>query len=368
MRNNSIFDIKVNLNDILNQIPKLSSDEKTQGQVFMIGNDPKLPEETNNYLSPNEIIGFVGTSGLRLLSIASKLNSSKDRKEKVIPQIIILDNSESVCLFWTEIKNFFYIIKNKDEFQKHFALKLKDLEQYAKQDVLKDINEKTPYLTQDVTKYLTDLFNAYGFDHIKEIITKAIIVCQSWTNSNVFVQLEKIFNLLEIKKICLYPSNIGIEVICNENSESVKNTLLKNMMFLKPYLSIHSDYCRCHRKPEKIFLFDQKSNLELTINNYKMKFLTDCSPEKTLEKNKTIDNIFTLNILFKTIPKEDQMLFRGFLSHTILDELKQFHQALLRFISTNEIDHAIGVIEKNIYHMKNENKNSCQSQSPSNRN
>lgn len=235
--------------------------------AFVIGNDPLMPAELDNYREPDKKIALIATSGMRAVSIACQLGNSQ-----LIPKIIIVDNSSQVYQFWRAMQLFIADDQQagtEDLFEKNLAgflaenktllrnLPVDKLERFCTEDV--------KYPKQDIPAYFKELFDAYGFDHVRKIILHASVFEQSWIENSVFVKLKNILEYLEIDKIYVYASNI-VSSIKNHDD---KSQVLKNIEFMAPVMSIHTDKCRKHRYPEKVILATNQSVSSLHARFFK---------------------------------------------------------------------------------------------------
>ena len=83
------------------KINQLTAENSTDYSTFVIGNDPKMPAELNNYHEFSDKIALVATSGMRAVSLACKLGNSVQT-----PKIILVDNSLQVIAFWKAMQIF----------------------------------------------------------------------------------------------------------------------------------------------------------------------------------------------------------------------------------------------------------------------
>jgi hypothetical protein len=99
------------------------------------------------------------------------------------------------------------------------------------------------------------LFAVYGFEYIRKIVMNTIVKMQSWENAELFGKLKNIFNRTDVTQIVMYPSNIVASYTLEKNSEII-NSILQNIKLLNPVVTIHTDLCGRHLKPEKVFLVE----------------------------------------------------------------------------------------------------------------
>src|SRR3990167_7297769 len=79
----------------------LQEAQKKDYPVFVVGNDPVMPDELAQYQEPHNQIALIATSGMRVVSIACQLSNARQA-----PKIILVDNSKQVCEFLRKIRYF----------------------------------------------------------------------------------------------------------------------------------------------------------------------------------------------------------------------------------------------------------------------
>ena len=96
------------------QIKGLSSSEEVSYPAFPLGNDPeiKLKKQDNK-----GAVAIIATSGVRSVLLACQLGDKHNKK--IIPKIILVDNSREVHQFWNQIKTFAEENMTEDDFLKN---------------------------------------------------------------------------------------------------------------------------------------------------------------------------------------------------------------------------------------------------------
>lgn len=224
-------------------------------KAYVIGNDPII--DVSKFAASQGPIAMVATSGMRSVQLACQLANKLDKK--LIPKIFIIDNSDQVNKLWKNIKKFFSSCKEEKEFEKNiasFLLKNKelyhDLEKYSFLEDFSEESKEVKYHDQNIAGFFKNLFANYGYDYVRAIILNATLIKQSWTDENVFKKLKNAFDFLKIKQVYTYVSNIAF---CVDEMEPEKlDILLANIASIHPALSIHTNYCHQHHKPDKVFL------------------------------------------------------------------------------------------------------------------
>lgn len=237
------------------QIKPLQTSELNSYATFIVGNDPVMKALGSYSNTDNSKIAFIGTSGVRSISLACKIAGCKD----IVPKIIMIDNSLEVIQFWRNMRHF---IRGKTE-QKfleqfpHFLSRnhalYRDIDAYA----LKKHNTKdVTYLNQNPHNFFKALIKKYGFDYIAKTICHAAVIPQSWTNSDVFIKIKNILSYQKINKIYMYPSNIATCI----KDEKLRAKMLKNIETFAPTLAIHTDCCELHEIPENVYLLENNNS------------------------------------------------------------------------------------------------------------
>ncbi|MGQ3889412.1 IQ calmodulin-binding motif-containing protein [Legionella sp. CNM-1927-20] len=235
----------------IRQLPK---QELQLYPILIKGNDPELSKEQASELPRHhkgEKIALIGTSGMRSVEFACQLSAG-------IPKLIILDNSIQVTLFWRKTREIIAEATNQADF-------LKALETYISQDCdkldltlypfghrsSKKLNK--PSHTIEEFAYLEYLFNKYGFERIKEIISNMSIIKQSWADKDVLVKIKNILTYSDITTIYAYPSNI-VAYMNDDREEAEK--ILQNIQLLNPEIAFHTDSVYFNgegSRPEKFY-------------------------------------------------------------------------------------------------------------------
>lgn len=220
-------------------------------KAFVIGNDPTISLQMDQYCDPGEKIAIVGTSVMRVVLLASQLSDFTH-----IPKIFLIDNSAQVTAFWKAIRDFLrdetlagdvgLFMGNLPAFltsTKHLYI-----ESYAK-----------------IFTFFSGLIRAIPYDLMKKIICHATVLKQSWEHKDTFEKIDNVLKLHGIKKVFIYPSNIVPYV-----RDKVKaDRILENIESLSPVLSIHTDLCGFHGFPEKVFFFTNQNPHHVSSSLFK---------------------------------------------------------------------------------------------------
>lgn len=263
LNTNPEFSINPDINDIVTiqksirgfldrrkyRIQELQNYQLESYKTFVVGNDPYMPNELNNYHNDNEKISLVATSGMRAVSLACKLGNQANT-----PKIILIDNSSQVCEFWQLLRDFI-----EDDTKAGTArLFMNNLVHFLKQheDLYRQIpataykrNGDVKYLNQDIRVYFYSLIKKYNYKYVRDVIKHTSIIKQSWADPQVFVKVKNILSYLGINQIYMYPSNI---VSCIDDKYT-RNQILKNIEKMTPTLAIHTNDGE-FGYPDKVFL------------------------------------------------------------------------------------------------------------------
>lgn len=201
--------------------------------VLITGNDPcikRLPRH-----NADETVALVGTSGMRSIEIACRLSNGHVK-------LIIIDNSRQVTSFWRAAREIMMLSNTEDQF-------LKELNTYLKISHC----SRNSCLTKEESHYLKALIDYFGLGKIKQIMTSAVVLGQSWGDTAVIIKVKNVLAHLEIQYTYAYVSNIVSYLACrNENAEAQK--VLENIQRLEPYIAIHTDLIPKKQCPENLFL------------------------------------------------------------------------------------------------------------------
>ena len=235
-------------------IQHLREDQQESYLTFVVGNDPWMPPSLDKYNEPNKKVALIATSGMRAVSLACKLGNKKN-----IPKIVVIDNSSKVYKFWYEMREFIKYDKNAATAE----LFLKNLPSFlsSHKNLYRDLQDKCvfsdappgiKYLNQNINIYFNELIEEYGYDYVRAVILHDSLIKQSWADENVFVKVKNILAYQGIDTIYMYPSNM---VACIQDPE-IRDQVLENIANANPVLSIYTDYCQIHRRPENVYLLE----------------------------------------------------------------------------------------------------------------
>jgi hypothetical protein len=259
------------------KVNHLTNDQQVSYLTFVVGNDPLMPSSLDSHRQSDKKIAIIGTSGMRVVSLACKLGNTRHT-----PKIILVDNSKEVYEFWYRAREFLSndnLAATKELFLDNLPSFLRTNQHLFRQlpddCYASEAPNDTKYLNQNIGIYFSALIRKYGFDYVRSVVCHASLVKQSWADSGTFESLKNILEYLEIDKIYAYPSNI---LACiNSKAERVK--IVENLTKLNPCLSIHTDYCSYHGFPENVYLVDSKTPRHVTDNLF---HLHEKSEDETL--------------------------------------------------------------------------------------
>lgn len=203
----------------------------TDYPLYILGNDPEI---TGLSVYPvGETLALVGTSGFRSLFIAYALSEG-------ITKLIILDNSRYVTGFWRAARNIIEISSDSSIF-------LASLKNYLVTNHF-SVSGDIDLRFTEIALLMRDL----DFDKTRQIITRTVVIGQSWANQDLMVKLKNILSYNKIQKIYAYPSNIVAYMDKLNGCETDK--ILQNIQVLNPVIAIHSDMI--NQRPRNIFLLN----------------------------------------------------------------------------------------------------------------
>ena len=228
----------------------------TNYEIFIVGNDPIINRtELKKFATLQEKVALVGISGLRSLSLICDLGNKTN-----IPKLIIVDNSSKVIRFWRKLRTMVTesTFIDKEDFIRCFQVFLIQ-NQSLTHNLFKDINipdvqNKNPlFENQNPLLFMRTLIEEHGLNHIVSIIKHTTIIGQDWADPHLFSSLKNIIELNGIKRVYAYPSNMQPFLDHKELSHKVPQ-LLKNIHILDPELTITTDLCPLHLRPETVSL------------------------------------------------------------------------------------------------------------------
>jgi|GEM_PF-4845884 hypothetical protein len=235
-------------------INHLSKTEMVSYSTFIVGNDPVMPKELDSFNVQNEKIAIVGTSGMRVVSLACKLGNVQHT-----PKIFLVDNSREVHEFWQAMRNFMQddsLTKTEQDFIMNFPQFLEDYRHLYRpltDLAYKDYNNGATYLNQNPAVFFSALFKKYGYEFVRAIIKHVSLIQQTWEDPLAFDKIKNILSYLGIRKVFVNPTNIWTGYTSSQTGKIA--AFFKNISKLEPTLSIHTDLCNDHGIPENTYLF-----------------------------------------------------------------------------------------------------------------
>ncbi len=234
----------------LHNIPKAP---EVDYEAFLVGNDPVMTGLANYQMT--EHFALIGTSCFRSVAIACSLASKLDKT--IIPKIVIIDSSRQVNEIWRRVQQLFTSCLNAETFQQQLTMLL--IESAYLIRVVDKIFSPHPairYPNQNITKFFQYLFDTYDYDYVRRMILDTLILQHDWENTVVFTSLKNIFHDTDVNQIVAYPSNIVTSYSPQKNPDTIEK-ILRNIDLLKPALTIHTDLCTRHMKPEQALFFTE---------------------------------------------------------------------------------------------------------------
>ena len=222
---------------LLSKIKQLDPDELVSCEAFWMGNDP-IGRDTVAAYHPEKSFLLVGTSMFGAISLACHLTSSA----QLMPDVIIVDISKQVFRCWGMTKEYF---KNNEEID---AIKFVDgfiayLEHHDFHGLSMDVYDSKS--NRVFREFLLRLINDYGFEYIKKMVDKTVIIKQSWGDFNTFNIIREVYDDVDIYA---YPSNIIHSISDTEGQIGVALCIEA----LKPRLSVQTNLL--HGEPTKVYL------------------------------------------------------------------------------------------------------------------
>lgn len=230
-------------------IKQLPSGGLTRCKTFVVGNDPKINLLQEDKCADKQV-AMIATSGLRGLDLICQLGNLKST-----PKLIIVDNSLDVITFWRKLRAMIQADKYNEESEllEKFEAFLKQNEQLYRDlppDLFTQSNQSDlEYENQDPMLFFSGLIKNYGAKYVSDIIRKSTILGQSWTNQTLFASIKNILRLNGIEVTYAYPSNIP-HCVSHKSAELVFESIEK----LSPALSIFTNLCPTHHRPDKVIL------------------------------------------------------------------------------------------------------------------
>ncbi len=264
----------------------LEDKDLTDYQLNIVRNNLGESDLSKYKAKDDEQVALIGTSSIRSLLYACKLGTSN---KEIIPVVIIIDNSKNVYEFWKGLRE--YVNEGgKGSDQESFLNNLSDfLDVHLKKSADSRYQAKV---------FFTNLFNNYGFEYVKSIISATVFIKQRWEDTDTFSKLNTTLDELEIKKRVLYPSNIVSYMNDVANDPRVGRRILENIALLKPELSIHSNLASGERATE-VYLCEDQTPRAIEEQLYRQQKLSPFSkpphvPQEFLPEEGTINSFWEL--------------------------------------------------------------------------
>ena len=205
---------------------------------FLFSNDPIEPmihgiDYSRFAATPAMVIGI---SVMRSVEITALIEAQKVGDAST--SLVIIDNSNEVHQLWAALKTIF---KNKT--QKDFLIDMKRFfDDYGTRNLYRGSAD------ENLTNF-EELFKAYGYENIRLIIRKTVLIKQTWSNVNLFQSLRYIANSCGAD-IYAYPSNI-VPLLYEQPLEQEK--VMTGIEVLRPRLLISTDMIG--GRPQNVYTF-----------------------------------------------------------------------------------------------------------------
>jgi hypothetical protein len=234
--------------------------------TLLIGNDPVIQGLENFKATKEKRMALIGTSGLRSVLLACELSdhSKESFNHKNFPKIFIIDNSATVHDDWKRLQKIAARSDNENVFLELLC------EQRNKQGLEASDgsfeaerfhrHQKIFYYDpNNVKQFCIDLFNRFGYQNVRRIIMDVTLIKQTWQDEKTFHVIKNRLEVMKIKDVYTYPSNIGLAPDTGSCAE-----LMKNIAYLNAKLSIHTNFTADTGLPERFYLIPHpKSNFDL---------------------------------------------------------------------------------------------------------
>lgn len=233
---------------ILSRFPKLPLDELNNHITYIKSNDPIITGLESYRVAEGEHLMLVASASLNPIAVACEL--AVNNKNRIIPQVVMIDNGENALKIWKALRILF-----KDNNSTQFSSKLESfLETHYTL-----ITQYTNPLQQEafrnyVTEYVNEVIQKYQYDFVKAVVLQTVYLAQNWEDESTFDGIKNFIDLSECKNIFVYPSNI-----VTLNNEYIGRKICRNIHKLNPLLTIHVNMNMDLWRPTKFLFLEGES-------------------------------------------------------------------------------------------------------------
>jgi hypothetical protein len=212
-------------------------------EIFALGNDPTITGLESYTASTNGKPLLIATSGLRSLLLACQLGNPL--QNKMIPQLILIDESKHVIHFWRDFRKF--VASEAGETEKSFAA-LFPL--FIERHIHHIVKNKSSNPKEEILQFCLNLFDCYGYGYVHAIICNAKIIAQTWGDESSFQKIKNVVDYLKTENVYAYPSNIYLLEYVD-----IGIKILNNIKLINPKLAIHTDFNFRSGTPKSVRFF-----------------------------------------------------------------------------------------------------------------
>jgi hypothetical protein len=233
---------------ILSRLPKLPLPELNDHKGYIKSNDPAVTGLERYRVSEGEHLMLVASTSLNPIAVACEL--AVNNKKRIIPQVVLIDDSKNASKIWKALCNLF-----KDNNSTQFSSKLKSFLEthYTLLTNYTDSLQLETFRSYTI-EYVNEVIQKYQYDFVKAVVLQTVYLEQKWEDKSTFDCIKNFIDLSACKNIFVYPSNIV--TLCNEY---IGRQICQNIHKLNPRLTIHVNLNMDLRRPTEILFLEGES-------------------------------------------------------------------------------------------------------------
>jgi hypothetical protein len=233
--------------ELLSNLAKLPQEDinKKDGS-WVKSNDVAITGLEKYRVAKGEHLMLIASMSMNPIAVACEL--AINSKMQIIPQVVMIDNSENASITWKALRHFF---KDNNSFSK-FKNQLRPyLIAHHATMTLHTEPENIEKFADYVLEFVEDIIRKYQYDFVKAVVLQTVYLEQRWEDECTFDGIKNFIDISGCKNIFVYPSNI---VTLSYEHDAVK--ICQNISRLNPRLSIHVNMNIDEWRPTEFLLLE----------------------------------------------------------------------------------------------------------------
>ncbi len=213
---------------VLSRLAKLPQDELRKYKGWIRSNDVAITGLEKYRVAEGEQLMLIASTSLNPIAVACEL--ATNNKMQIIPQVVMIDDSETASTIWKALRKLF-----KDNNATRFSRQLRSyIETNSSLMTPATSLEGVARFVVYAMDYVEEVIQKYQYDFVKAVVLQTVYLEQKWEDESTFDGIRNFIDVSGCKNIFVYPSNI-----ISLNNEYIAKRICQNISKLNPRLTIH---------------------------------------------------------------------------------------------------------------------------------